>query len=124
MLNRFNKIFGVLTIFILCSCATSMSPLEVNNTLPLMTKSKFVSQLQAEELTLNGSCRYLVRNRKYVATIGFTAKDDLRNGAKGIDEWVTLDGGNAYVLRNFQWISVGDKGATELHLEFDTLRCE
>ena len=37
-----------------------------------------------------------------------------RNGALGIDEWVKADGGNAYSLVNFEWISVGDKDKTQL----------
>jgi len=50
--------------------------------------------------------------------------DDLIYGAKGIDEWVKLDGGNAYVLTNYKWVTVGNQGATQLYLEFDTLKCE
>jgi hypothetical protein len=53
-----------------------------------------------------------------------STKDDLRNGAKGIDEWVKLDGGNAYVLTNYKWVTVGNDGATQLYIEFDTLLCE
>lgn len=101
-----------------------MSPLEVNSTLPLMTKAKLISELEAERFVKSGNCKYLVRNRSYVAPIGLTPKQDLKGGAKGIDEWVTLDGGNAYVLKNFKWIAVGDDGATELHLEFDTMHCD
>jgi len=40
-------IIGVAIFF--ASCATSMSPVKVNNTLPTLTKSKFISQSQAEE---------------------------------------------------------------------------
>ena len=46
------------------------------------------------------------------------------NGAKGIDEWVEIDGGNAYVLKSFKWIRVDESGATQLDLEFDTMICK
>ncbi|MCX2681064.1 hypothetical protein OOZ15_14015 [Galbibacter sp. EGI 63066] len=108
----------------LTSCATSMSPVQVNNTLPTLTKSKFISQAQAEELVKTNKCKYLTKGRNYVAPIGFTVKDDLKNGAKGIDEWVELDGGNAYVLTSYKWITVNDDGATQLHIDFDTMLCE
>jgi len=66
----------------------------------------------------------LVQGRNYVAPMGFTPKNDLKNAAKGIDEWVELDGGNAYVLINFKWVTVDGNGSTELHIDFDTMRCE
>lgn len=95
-----------MTLAILTSCATSMTPMQVNNTLPSLTNSKFISQAQAEEAVKSNGCKYLVKGRKYTAPSGLTAKDDLRNGAKGIDEWVKLDGGNAYVLNNFKWVTI------------------
>ncbi len=111
-------------LILLSSCATSMSPIKVNRTLPELTKSKLISQTEAEKATKTNRCRYLVRGRTYVAPIGLTTKNDLKNGAKGIDEWVKLDGGNAYVLRNYKWVTVDDNGSTQLHIEFDTMLCE
>ncbi|MEO7308324.1 MAG: hypothetical protein ABIR78_03395 [Ferruginibacter sp.] len=111
-------------ILFLTSCATSMSPIEVNNKLPTLTKSKFISQAQAEELIKTNKCKYLVKNRTYVAPMGLSTKDDLKYGAKGIDEWVKLDGGNAYVLKNYKWITVDQNGSTQLHIDFDTILCE
>src|SRR5687768_14439167 len=93
-------------VLFLTSCATSMSPIEMNNALPNLTKSKFISQQQAEELTKTDKCKYLVKNRTYVAPMGLSTKGDLKMGAKGIDEWVKLDGGNAYVLKNYKWVTV------------------
>jgi hypothetical protein len=121
---KLTKEYLVGIVLFLASCATSMSPLEINNTLPNLTKSKFISQQQAEDLTKTDKCKYLVKNRTYVAPIGSSTKNDLKMGAKGIDEWVKLDGGNAYVLKNYKWVNVGDKGSTQLHLEFDTMLCE
>jgi hypothetical protein len=119
-------LFCVVTVF--SSCAffqTAMSPTEVYNTLPNYTKTTFLTAAQAQ----NSNCSCLTKNRSYTAPIGMTVKDDLRNGAKGIDEWVTLDGGNAYVLKNFQWMTVGyntqdGTRATQLYIEFDTYICK
>lgn len=121
---RIVKMFIVVSIItLLFACATSMTPIEVNNTLPTLTESRFISQVQAEKDIQSKRCKYLVKGRTYVAPIGFTVKDDLRNGAKGIDEWVQIDGGNAYVLTNYKWVTVNDgkDGATQLYLEFNTL---
>lgn len=122
--NFLKLIVVIMTLAILTSCATSMTPMQVNNTLPTLTKSKFISQAQAEEAVKSNGCKYLVKGRNYTASIGLTTKDDLRNGAKGIDEWVKLDGGNAYVLNNYKWITVDHNGSTQLHIEFDTMLCE
>ena len=110
------------------SCAlfqTSMSPKEVYNTLPKYTKTTFLTAAQVQ----NSNCSCLTKNRSYTAPIGLTVKDDLWNGAQGIDEWVVLDGGNAYVLRNYQWMTVGynaqyGTSATQLYVEFDTYICK
>lgn len=115
------SLVGIIAFFTSCS---SMTPIEVNNTLPNLTKSTFLTQLQADEASQTNKCKVLSKNRTYVAPIGFSAKDDLKNGARGIDEWVALDGGNAYVLKNFKWITVDQNGSTQLHLDFDTLKCE
>jgi hypothetical protein len=121
-LIKLNLIVGAVVFF--ASCAVSMTPIAVNNTLPTLTKSKFISRAQAEESTKANRCKYLVKGRNYTAPIGFTAKDDLKNGAKGIDEWVKLDGGNAYALISYNWVTVDHKGTTQLHIEFDTMLCE
>jgi hypothetical protein len=115
-------VIGVVLFF--TSCAASMSPTKVNSTLPTLTKSRFISQAQAEEAIKTNSCKYLVKGRNYTAPIGLTVKGDLKYGAKGIDEWVELDGGNAYVLFSYKWVTVDHKGSTQLHIEFDTMLCE
>jgi len=124
MINFFKTIVVIMTLAMLTSCATSMTPMQVNSTLPTLTKSKFISQAQAEEAVKSNGCKYLVKGRNYTAPIGLTTRDDLRNGAKGIDEWVKLDGGNAYVLNNYKWVTVDHNGSTQLHIEFDTMLCE
>lgn len=127
-MRQFIKLNLILGIFLfLTSCAvfsTSMTPTQVSETLPTLTKSKFMTHTQVEEAIKINSCKYLVRGREYTAPIGLTVKNDLKNGAKGIDEWVGLDGGNAYALISYNWETVDDIGSTQLHLKFDTMLCE
>ena len=121
-----NRLFIIIigTLLFLNSCATSMTPVKVNSTLPDLTESKFLSQAEAEEIIISNRCKYLVKGRSYTAPIGLTTKNDLKNAAKGIDEWVKLDGGNSYVLRNYKWVTVDHNGSTQLQVEFDTILCE
>jgi len=112
------------TLLLLNSCATSMTPMKVNSTLPDLTESRFLSQVEAEEVIILNGCKYLVKGRSYTAPIGLTTKNDLKNAAKGIDEWVRLDGGNSYVLRNYKWDIVDHNGSTQLQVEFDTILCK
>lgn len=121
-LNHLTVFIGL--AFLFTTCATSMTPSQISDTLPTLTKSKFLSQSQADEAIKSSKCKYMVKGRNYVAPMGLTVNDDLKNGAKGIDEWVKLDGGNAYVLTNYKWVTVDHNGSTQLHIEFDTLSCE
>jgi len=122
---QFKKIIFIIFVVVVCdSCASSMTPIQVNNTLPTLTKSKFLTQSQADEAINSKKCKYLSRGKKYTAPIGLTVQDDLKNGAKGIDEWVQVDGANAYVLTSYNWVTVDHNGTTQLYLEFDTLLCE
>jgi len=111
-------------LFLVSACATSMTPIEVNKTLPTLTKAQFLLTFEAGENGHQTGCKYLVKGRSYTAPIGFTVNRDLKNAAKGIDEWVELDGGNAYVLTNYRWVTVDDHGSTQLHVEFDTMLCK
>ncbi len=121
-LFKLNLNFGV--VLFLVSCATSMSPMEVNNTLPGLTNSKFMSQSQADDAVKTNECKYLGKGRKYVAPVALSKKSDLKNGAKGIYEWVKIDGGNAYVLINCNWVIVDNNGTTLIHIEFNTILCK
>lgn len=109
--------------FLLNACA-SMSPTQVGQTLPTLTKTKYLSRAEAEDLTADKACKYLTKDREYIAPMGLFPKDDLTNGATGIDEWVRIDGGNSYVLKSFKWVDVNQSGATQLILIFDTLKCD
>lgn len=119
---KLNVVIGA--IFIFASCATSMTPTEVNETLPTLTKSTFISQVKAEEAIKSNRCKLLVKGRKYNAPIALSVKGDLRNGAKGIDEWVESDGGNSYSLVNYEWVTVDHMGSTQLQIKFDTMLCD
>lgn len=115
------------TIVLGISCSvfkTSMSPSELYNTLPTMTKSKLLKEEEIQKL----GCTCLKKNRNYTAPMGFSVKSDLRNAAKGIDEWVSLDKGNSYVVKNYKWMTVGydsknGSTATQLYIEFDSYIC-
>lgn len=121
---RYTYLAVICFIFLLNSCATSMSPSQVNNLLPRFTKAKFYSQIQAEESIKSGGCKLLVSERKYRAPIGISTSSDLKNGARGIDEWVNIDGGNAYFLKNYQWIPLdGAESKAQLTIEFGTMLC-
>jgi len=98
-----NLIIGILFSFTSCGAfLTSMTPSQVYDTLPTLTKSTFLSQTQAETAVNRNRCKCLVKGRSYAASSGLTVKEDLKKAAKGIDEWVQLDGGNAYVLVNYK----------------------
>lgn len=125
MSNLKNILFSISILsLLLSSCATSMTPSQVGNTLPTLTQSNYFNQIQAIEAIKNNECQILVKGRNYVAPMGFTVNDDLKNAAKGIDEWVKMDGGNAYVLTNYKWVIVDSNGATQLHIDFDTMQCQ
>lgn len=109
---------------LVAGCATSMTPSQFNDRLPKETASKFHDRIEASRAISTGQCRLLVGGRKYASPMGLTVSGDLKNGALGIDEWVKADGGNAYSVSNFEWISVGDEGGAQLTVYFDTLRCE
>ena len=66
----------------------------------------------------------MVKGRNYTAPMRLTVNGDLKYGAKGIDEWVELDGGNAYVLISYKWVTVDHNGSTQLSIEFDTMLCD
>jgi hypothetical protein len=120
---RFSNLALLVIILFNASCATSMTPIEVNNMLPTLTESELITPNQASESVKLNKCKYLVKGRNYTAPMGNTVKGDLTNAAKGIDEWVKLDKGNAYVLISYKWVNVGDQGATQLHIVFDTMLC-
>lgn len=104
-------------------CATSMTPSQFNERLPAATRARFYDMGAATNAIAAGECSLLVAGRKYTCPIGLTVSVDLKGGARGVDEWVTADGGNAYAVGNFEWVTVGDSGATQLTIYFDTLRC-
>jgi len=116
----------LLLIFLLLlqACATSMSPSVFVEEFSKATKSKYIHTETSEDATTTENCNILVDSRKYVAPIGFTVKGDVSNGARGVDEWVSADKGNAYTINNFEWVSIGDRGVTQLIIYFSTILCK
>lgn len=123
MKRKIIGLIGLLIITAFIGCATSMTPAQLSSELPKMTNSIFLTRADLQKGIDSGGCQYLMQGRRYTAPIGLTVKDDLRNGAIGIDDWVRLDGGNAYSLVNYEWIQVDEGGSTQLTLEFDTILC-
>ncbi|MCU7614463.1 hypothetical protein N0B16_08425 [Chryseobacterium sp. GMJ5] len=121
------KIFYVSLFFIspicLFKCQNSYTPAKLNKDLSTFTKSKLVLQSEITTLVSIEKCKYLIKARSYAAPIGFTAKKDVKNAAKGIDEWVELDKGNTYILTNYKWVTIDNYGTAQLYVDFDTLDC-
>ncbi|NPA10130.1 MAG: hypothetical protein GXO46_14195 [Chlorobi bacterium] len=105
------------------NCQSSYTPAKMYKVLPTLTKSKLILQSEVDSLVSTDKCKYLTKGRSYAAPAGLFAKNDLKNAAKGIDEWVQLDKGNAYILTNYKWISMDHSGSTQLNVDFDTLYC-
>lgn len=121
--------FLVLAITILLSFSfvkgqDSYTPLKMNNTLKTFTKSKLLLQSEVQEFISSNKCTILTKGRSYAAPVGLTAKKDIKNGAKGIDEWVQMDKGNAFVLNTYKWVLSDNYGSKQLYLDFDTLICD
>ncbi|UOE36890.1 hypothetical protein [Chryseobacterium oryzae] len=64
-----------------------------------LTKSKLILQSELSELISSNKCKYLNKDRSYSAPVGLFAKNDVKNAAKGIDEWIELDKGMLMFLR-------------------------
>jgi hypothetical protein len=113
-----------ISFILIVGCATSMTPSEFNNRFPKATTAKYFDRTVASGAIESGKCRLLVSGRKYTSPIGLTVVGDVENGAEGVDQWVEADQGNAYRIINFEWISVGDRGVTQLIIYFDTMLCK
>ena len=106
----------------LAGCATAMTPEQFMEKFPEATKTEFYSRVHAQEALTNNKCKLLVAERSYAAPQGSTLDGELNDGARGVDEWVRLDGGNAYKLVNFEWVGGGYSGS-QLIIYFDTMLC-
>lgn len=119
------KLQSLIFVALVTSCATSMTPEEFVDSFPKHTTTKFYNKPSATMAISTSECSLIVENRKYTAPIGMTVGGDVENGAIGVDEWVKADGGNAYTINNFEWLSVsiGKDYGTQLVIYFDTLLC-
>ena len=111
----------IASLVFVTGCAMSMTPKEFMEKFPQVTKAKFYSLTDARDAEMQGTCRILVKDRSYTAPLGLTVNGDLENGARGVDEWIYLDGGNAFILKDFEWIHVPE--GTQLIVYFDTMIC-
>lgn len=124
MYRSYSKAALISSALAIAGCATSMTPGQFNERFPRTTSSKFYDKISSNEAISAGECKLLVENRKYTSPIGLTLHGDVKNGGVGVDEWVKVDKGNSYTVNNFEWISVGDQGATQLIVYFNTLLCK
>ena len=122
-MNRLPIYFLVIVILVFIVGCMSLTPKQFVETFPTMTQSKYYGSVEANDAISNGECKLLIKDRKYTAPIGLTARGDAQNGATGVDEWVKTDKGNSYAINNFEWISVGDQGNTQLIVYFNTMFC-
>ncbi len=122
MQNKYNLIALISFCIMLISCAVSMPPKEFMSKFPIATNTNLYTKLGSNTAVENGTCKKLVLNRSYSADIGYTVDEDLDSAAQGVDQWVTLDGGNAYSLNNFEWVDLIDR--TQLVVYFDTMSCK
>jgi hypothetical protein len=88
-MNKLAKRISFVAAIFLAGCS-SKTPIRVNETLRTLAKSKFVSQSQAYADVEPNNCKLLIKSRTYVAPMGLSSKNDLKNAARGIDEWVHL----------------------------------
>ena len=109
---------------LLMSCTTSMSPVQFSSTFPTLTNSFYYNQNQANEAIKNDKCKIIVSDRNYTAPMGLSVKGDMKYAAKGVDDWVKIDGGNAFILNNYKWVTLDINGATQLEIDFDTMKCQ
>ena len=116
--------FAFINVAITVHGQDSYTPMKMNKVLASLTKSKPIAQSEVYDLVISNKCRYLTKNRSYAAPVGIFAKNDVKKGAKGVDEWVELDKGNSYVLNNYKWLPTDIYGSKQLHLDFDTLICD
>ncbi len=112
------------SVFLAGCIAMSMTPSQFNESFPKAANSKFYDSQSSKEAIARGECKVLVEGRKYVSPQGSTVDGDVKNAALGVDEWVKADNGNAYSIRNFEWIPVGDVSGTQLTVHFDTMHCK
>ncbi|MDE0472642.1 MAG: hypothetical protein OXH57_11960 [Ekhidna sp.] len=100
-----------------------MTPIRFYKKLSERTQSKGYTEREGEEQIKRGKCKRIVKKRYYVAPVASSANGDIKRAGKGVDEWIYLDNGNAYMLRNYKWV-MRDYGVSQLELEFDTMICE
>lgn len=106
-------VYALLTIScgMMVGC-TALTPSEFLARFPQKTEAAYYNRLEGEEAVKSGACEVLVEDRTYNAPIRASLNKEMTKGAQGIDEWVYADGGNAYILNNYEWKAVGNEGGT------------
>lgn len=88
-----------------------------------MTKSKLIMPQELNALVDNKKCA-LISSKSYAGPVALSIKGDMKKAAKGVDEYVELEGGNAYHIKNYKWENFGHLGSTQLNIDFDIYKCD
>lgn len=126
-LRRLRSSSALASAILMTGCATAMAPASwapdhfVEN-LPGATTAKHIDAQMAPDLLHLGICTIRVADRRYISTTGVARTDDLQHEARSVDEAVAADGGNAYVIKDFESVQL-DGRSRRVVLDFDTLKC-
>ena len=93
---------------------TSPSPIEFVETFDDMTKSKLYTKLNAEKAIERNECS-VIEYREYYSGVKLHHFGDMKSAAIGVDDWVSLDGGNSFSLEKYVWIPAGLSGFEGSH---------
>lgn len=116
------KLFLLVLIVALGSCASLHTPSKFLEYLSKNTKNIMISERIMNRYVSEQQCQLIKASRYYIVPMKFSEKNDIKSAAIGIDDWLKIDGGNAFVLKNYNWRNV-DIGAKQLEVIFDTYQC-
>jgi hypothetical protein len=125
--HMLRRILALALTISLMGCATQttssqVSPSQFMEKLPGTTEARYLDRSATPDLLLLGVCTVRGADRRYRSPIGVTMPELLQRGARGIDDGVVEDGGNAYVIKNLEWVQIEGSPA-QLDVGFDTLNC-
>jgi hypothetical protein len=106
------------------------NPMQFNTEFNELTNSRMYSKADAKLAVASKKCSYL-ELRDYYSGDRLNGLKDMKKGAIGVDQWVSLDGGNAFSLEAYRWVPPGvivyektGGTSTELKIEFYTMLCD
>lgn len=92
-----------------------------------LINSRKYSKADSKLALASKKCSYL-ELRYYYSGARLNELEDMKNGAIAVNEWVSLDGGNAFSLESYRWgpagVSVYGGISIELKIESYTISCD